>query len=512
MSINALKISVSYEKVGIANSYQWDLYVDGIFYQTKNTVLNNIIFNIPDHIVDSEIRIKLTIFYKGGSYQLINDFVYTKPISYSPMITEWSLTTNNSITLPLPSTGTYDFIVDWGDGNSNTVSAYNVGNQHTYATSGIKTVSVSGLMTHWSFNNAGDKLKITSVLSGGYTGLTNLSGGFRGCSNLTFIENNPIWTRNVNTMYLMFHIATAFNSDISNWNVSNVTDMYYMFGGATSFNQNISGWNTSNVITMTGMLSGTSFNSDISSWNVSNVTDMVSMFNNATSFNQDISSWNVSNVTDMSSMFLSATNFNQPLNSWNVSNVTNMNQMFRLSGFNQPLNSWDTGNVSNMHQLFDNSPFNQDISAWNVSNVIDMGYMFLSATNFNQPLNSWNVSNVTNMSGMLDSATSFNQPLNSWDISKVTNMNYTLSNATSFNQDISSWSVSSVTSMASILSNTSFSTTNYDLLLNSWASQNVNSNVAFGCSPTKYSAGGSASKDSLVNTKGWIISDGGLAP
>ena len=38
------------------------------------------------------------------------------------------------------------------------------------------------------------------------------------------------------------------------------------------------------------------FNSDISNWDVSNVTTMVEMFKNATSFNQDLSNWDVSNV------------------------------------------------------------------------------------------------------------------------------------------------------------------------------------------------------------------------
>ena len=40
------------------------------------------------------------------------------------------------------------------------------------------------------------------------------------------------------------------------------------------------------------------FNSDISNWDVSNVTDMTSMFNGCKSFNQDISKWNVSKVKD----------------------------------------------------------------------------------------------------------------------------------------------------------------------------------------------------------------------
>jgi surface protein len=54
----------------------------------------------------------------------------------------------------------------------------------------------------------------------------------------------------------MFENATAFNQNISSWNVSNVTNMYYMFEDATAFNQNIGSWNVSKVTNMTNMFWG----------------------------------------------------------------------------------------------------------------------------------------------------------------------------------------------------------------------------------------------------------------
>ena len=39
------------------------------------------------------------------------------------------------------------------------------------------------------------------------------------------------YTSNVWSMLNMFNGAVKFNSDISNWDVSNVTDMYWMFAG-----------------------------------------------------------------------------------------------------------------------------------------------------------------------------------------------------------------------------------------------------------------------------------------
>ena len=54
-------------------------------------------------------------------------------------------------------------------------------------------------------------------------------------------------------MNYMFHTATAFNQDISNWDTHNVTTMNNMFNGATSFDQNIGNWNVTNVSDMTSM-------------------------------------------------------------------------------------------------------------------------------------------------------------------------------------------------------------------------------------------------------------------
>jgi hypothetical protein len=52
-------------------------------------------------------------------------------------------------------------------------------------------------------------------------------------------------------------------------------------------------------------------------------------------------------------------------------------------------------------------------------------------------------------------------------------------------------------------------TTRYDALLNSWAAQAFQPNVPFHAGTAKYSAAGSAARDTLV-AAGWTITDGGL--
>ena len=75
-------------------------------------------------------------------------------------------------------------------------------------------------------------------------------------------------------------------------------------------------------------MDATAFNQDISQWNVSSVTDTSNMFRGATSFNQDISQWNVSDVTKMKYMFYDATTFDQNIGQWDIFSVKDMDYMF----------------------------------------------------------------------------------------------------------------------------------------------------------------------------------------
>jgi surface protein len=84
----------------------------------------------------------------------------------------------------------------------------------------------------------------------------------------------------------------------------------------------------SNVLSMVGVFSNASaFNQDISIWNVSNVTTMDTMFSNASSFNQDIGAWDVGNVVNMRGMLQLASSFDQDLGSWAISSSNNLNGM-----------------------------------------------------------------------------------------------------------------------------------------------------------------------------------------
>jgi len=372
---------------------------------------------------------------------------------------------NPSITLPLVASGNYNFSVNWGDGNTDTITAYDQAEvTHTYATGGIYTITITGTIDGWSFASAGDCEKLTSITNIGQLKLGNEGGCFEACSNLTTIGGTFDLTgvTNMGGMFADCGLLTSVNG-IGSWDTSNVTDMSGMFSG-TIFNQDISGWNVSSVNDMSSMFSGTIFNQDISGWNVSSVTDMGAMFVGATSFNQDISGWDVSSVINMFKMFVGATSFNQDISGWNVSSVTNMNQMF------------------------------------------------VGATSFNQDISSWNVSSVTNMGSMFSDATSFNQPLNSWNVSSVIDMNNMFYNATSFNQDISGWDVSLVTDLSGFMAFKSTADYSYyDNLLNAWSLLTLQNGVTWDMGTIEYTAAGATARQDIIDNYSWTITDGGLA-
>ena len=176
-------------------------------------------------------------------------------------ISVWNLTeSSKSIDLPLESSGDYNFTVDWGDGTVVNVTSYNAdGKSHTYTTKGVKTVTITGKIKGFRFNNEGDRAKLINITNWGVLNLGNSGAYFHGAENLIDISGDPDLTGTTN-FSSMFNFAKRFDADISDWDVSNVTSMHKMFTGAEDFNQ------------------------DIGSWNVSEVTDMGYIFNHAYSF------------------------------------------------------------------------------------------------------------------------------------------------------------------------------------------------------------------------------------
>jgi surface protein len=281
----------------------------------------------------------------------------------NPFISVWRTTSpSETITLPLESSGTYSFVVDWGDGNIDTITSWNQTERtHTYSIAGDYVVTIEGTLIGYRFYDYGTEApKLIEIQRWGCLRFINTSYYFFGCSNLVLTGvTDTINLDGINSLVAMFQNCTSITTinNINSWDVSNITAMLGVFS-STQFNQDISGWNVSNVTNMGGLFSSTPFNQNIGGWDVSNVQSMPFVFSLATSFNQDIGNWNVSGVTDMTGMFYGSTSFNQDISNWDVSSVVNpnMGNMFNFaSSFNQDLSSWCVTNIPSLPTDFDSN-------------------------------------------------------------------------------------------------------------------------------------------------------------
>lgn len=394
-----------------------------------------------------------------------NSFGESTPVSAtrtttSAFISQWDTTKtssgsseNNQILLPLEEAGTFNFTVQWGDGEYDNITAHDdSAATHIYDVSGMYTIKIMGDFEGFCFNNTGDRLKLTEIQAWGPLKWGNSGGYFYGAANLQITAADIPDLTSTSNMQSAFQGCTLLTGipNIGSWDVSAVTNMISMFNGAKNFNSDISAWQTGNVTHMSYMFNDAwKFTGSMSGWDVSQVTDMNHMFANAFLFNGDIVNWDVSKVTSMGSLFYSAYNFNRDISGWDVSLVRDMSSLFMNSSFDQNIGSWNVLQVTDMSYMFSGT-YGTDygLSTWNVSAVKDMSWMFYQSA-FNQDLGSWDVSQVTDMSGMFCS-TDFDQDISSWDVSSVTNMNSMFMGAALFNQAIGSWNVSNVTDMGSM--------------------------------------------------------------
>ena len=456
-----------------------------------------------------------------------------------------------------------DLRVFWGDGERTILTAgQGPGSDHTYAVGGTYQIATVGTMPDWStlLGSTRDRKKITTVLEWG----DNFNPGsfsWYDVDNLVTFDATGGPTYIAGELAGTFVSAGSMNDDLSGWDVSGASDFNSVFRGAVAFNDpSINSWSVSGVSTFlecfqfcsyngsllnwdaTGATSmnnfgaRAAFNGDISNWNVSSVTDMAEAFKENTAFNRDISGWNVSSVRFMNQMFRRAAAFDIDISGWDVSSVENMTSMFEAGFvgetiFNQNLTSWDVSSCTNFSAMFQLTNFAGDVSEWKINTLtpVSMGRIFNACPLFNSDISTkvvnpglpnqytaWDVSQVISMNEMFQSSPVFNQPIGNWDTGNVTTMKEMLKGTAVFNQDISGWSIASLQIATGFLeSNGAFSTTNYDLLLDSttgWASQStIQNNVGIHFGSTQYTLGGNAEagRNILTGTYGWTIIDGG---
>jgi surface protein len=225
------------------------------------------------------------------------------PFAFTAKTDNTGVSTSTQFQLPLTTSTGLNIVVDWGDATTSTITSHlDVNTKHGYPSAGTYSISITGTLLGFQFNNAGDKLKILNISSWGVLDITTNSA-FRGCTNLTCSATDAP-TITTTDLSSTFSNCTNFNSNIGNWDVSGVNNMAGMFGFATAFNQ------------------------DISTWDTSTVNNMVSMFQSATAFDQNLGSWDVANVTNFFNFMrgktaatFSTANLDAIYNGWSASGV-----------------------------------------------------------------------------------------------------------------------------------------------------------------------------------------------
>jgi len=94
----------------------------------------------------------------------------------------------------------------------------------------------------------------------------------------------------------------------------------------------------------------------------------------------------------------------------------------------------------------------------------------------------------------------------------ISSMFQTLQQPTTLTFDLSNWDISNITNMADLFRLGGFDTVKkYDDTLISWSAGNPQSNIVINFGDNQYTLGGAAeaARNTLINTYGWTITDGG---
>ena len=518
--------------------------------------------------------VSIASIYNVGltSEEILN--IYNLQKSRFEFVTTWKTdntgtSSSTQISLPLDSAGSYNMLVDWGDGTTSTITSWSdSAKTHTYSSAGTYTVKITGRCKNFNFADGGDKSKLLSVENWGILEIGTQTA-FYGCNNLT--SNDKFAPRITSTsLNLTFFGCSKFNGPIGSWNLKTVTSIEYMFRLCVEFNQPLNEWYMTNKTSLVQLFrENYKFNQDLGSWDVSNITNFSEMFGFCYEFNNGgrntLKNWNVSKGINFSGTFNRCHKLNQDLSTWSTPSATNMGSMFnecrvleteftnlitsgvtsmgsmffenyklksqRISHFNtsnvtnlsftfyvcsdltgEGLENWDTSKVTDFGYTFAYSGIKSGISGWDTRKATIMYVMFAGCSELVDDLSEWVTTGVTAMQYMFVGCSKFNSPIGSWDVSKNGSFNQFLLSATAFNQPLGDWEPTSAGDFINFMNGKT--SANYDAsyltdIYNNWSQLAVQTNLTANFGTIKYTSAGASGRSTLVNNKGWTITDGG---
>jgi surface protein len=406
--------------------------------------------------------------------------------------------TSTQIELPFLPGGTYNCVIDWGDGSETTLAGYDADSiLHTYSVAGGYTINITGQCEGFQFNDGGDKLKITSITDWGDLVISN-NAAFEGCSNLEITAQGAFGV-NTNDLSQTFRNCLALDSlDLDTLNLTGVSLMNEFFFGCDQLQKvNSSAWEMGSVT------------------NISNLFGFCDVIDTIQAAN-----WDVSSVTNFSAAFQ-----NCPLleyidvSSWTTTAANNMSQIFKACSdlTNIDISGWDLNGVTTLQEIFNGcTTFDAiDVSSWDVSTVQNFDNIFRSCSGLDTiGVNNWTTTAATSMIATFYMCTNLDSVnVSNWDLNGVSNASFMFFGNTAL-QDVNgieNWDITTVTTFQFLLHNVTLPTSRYDDILISFDSQSVNDSVLFSAGNSTYTSGGAAetARTNLINDHSWTITDGG---
>lgn len=429
--------------------------------------------------------------------------------------------------LPFRTTTVCSCTVHWGDGKSDVITAYNQTEAtHTYASNGIYEIKIVESADKVSFYGAAvlDRLKLVEVINIPQQVLLTVQA-FRSCTNMTTFnsyakiklvgDSNRLFSScsgltTFDLSILDFTDVTLFNSafescsnlvtlNMTNSSVSKITSLASTFYGCSKLTTlNLTGLNFSALTSLRYTFAQTKMSSiDMTPFANSPLTEFDGMLYQAsvTSF-----SWTNRTFTSVNAIdyFLQ-----------DCITVASVN----FSGCSFP------ALVSNAYNVFDGCTAlttanftNCNFSVLKTMYAWFQGCIALTTVTFTGVTSTA----VTDAGSMFEGCTSLvtvdTSPIN---FANCTSFGYMFSgctNLTSARIDLMNVTKAATgNSMLNFATGVTFSTTEYSNALIYWASLAVNSGVICGMGNSKYNAGAVAARLYLTGTKGWTITDGGVA-
>jgi PKD repeat protein len=110
---------------------------------------------------------------EAGLTDIIGSLPAPAGFAFTAKTDNTGVSTSTQFQLPLTTSTGLNIVVDWGDATTSTITSHlDAAVTHTYASAGTYSISITGTLPGFQFNNAGDKLKILNISNWGVLDIT----------------------------------------------------------------------------------------------------------------------------------------------------------------------------------------------------------------------------------------------------------------------------------------------------------------------------------------------------